>query len=147
MFLFVLILCGALCASWTWRPVSILWLVIFLAIISSNIFFAFFSFFLPYSVNISICLILSQRSLKLCSCLKLFLLLVQFSSVAQSCPTLCVHRLSDAIQLSHPLSSPSPPAFNPSQHQGLFQSWLSASSGPSIGASDSTTILAVNIQC
>ena len=69
---------------------------------------------------------------------------VQFSSVAQSCPTLCdpmncstpglpvhhqlpefaqthVHRGSDAIQPSHPLSSPSPPVPNPSQHQGLFQ--------------------------
>ena len=66
------------------------------------------------------------------------------SSVAQSCPTPCdpmnrstpglpvhhqlpeftqthVHRVSDAIQPSHPLSSPSPPAPNPSQHQGLFQ--------------------------
>ena len=32
-----------------------------------------------------------------------------------------VHQVSDAIQLSHPLSSPSPPAFNLSQHQGLFQ--------------------------
>ena len=70
-------------------------------------------------------------------------LTVQFSSVAQSCPTLCnpmnhsmlglpiqhqlpeftqthVHRVSDAIQPSHPLSSPSPPALNLSQHQGLF---------------------------
>ena len=69
---------------------------------------------------------------------------VQFSSVAQSCLTLCdpmnrstpglpvhhqlleftqiyVHRVSDAIQPSHPLSSPSPPAPNPSQHQSLFQ--------------------------
>ena len=69
---------------------------------------------------------------------------VQFSSVAQSCPTLCdpmnrsmpglpvyhqllkftqthVHRVSDAIQPSHPLSSPTPPAPNPSQHQSLFQ--------------------------
>ena len=69
---------------------------------------------------------------------------VQFSSVAQSCPTLrdpmncstpglpvChqlseftqthVHRVGDAIQPSHPLSSPSPPATNPSQHQSLFQ--------------------------
>ena len=68
----------------------------------------------------------------------------QFSSVAQSCPTLCypmnrstpglplhhqlleftqthVHRVSDAIQPSHPLSSPSPPAPYPSQHQSLFQ--------------------------
>ena len=37
-----------------------------------------------------------------------------------------VHRVSDAIQPSHPLSSPSPPAPNPSQHQGLFQ-WVSSS--------------------
>ena len=37
-----------------------------------------------------------------------------------------VHRVSDAIQPSHPLSSPSPPAFNLSQHQGLFQ-WVSSS--------------------
>ena len=71
---------------------------------------------------------------------------VQFSSVAQSCPTLCdpmnrstpglpvhhqlpgftqthVHWVSDAIQPSHPLSSPSPPALNLSQHQGLFK-WV-----------------------
>ena len=70
--------------------------------------------------------------------------MIQFSSVAQSCPTLynplnCstpglpvhhqlpestqthVHRVSDAIQPSHPLSSPSPHAANPSQHQSLFQ--------------------------
>ena len=69
---------------------------------------------------------------------------VQFSLVAQSSPTLCdpmnhstpglpvhyqlpeltqthIHRVGDAIQPSHPLSSPSPPAFNLSQHQGLFQ--------------------------
>ena len=69
---------------------------------------------------------------------------VQFSLVAQSCPTLCdpmncstpglpvhhqfleltqthVHQVSDAIQPSHPLSSPSPPAPYPSQHQSLFQ--------------------------
>ena len=75
--------------------------------------------------------------------------LVQFSSVIQSCPTLCdpmnhstpglpihhklpeftqthAHRVGDAIQSSHPLSSPSPPAPNPSQHQGLFQ-WVSSS--------------------
>ena len=67
---------------------------------------------------------------------------VQFSSVAQSCPTHCnpmnrstpglpvhhqlleftqtrLHWVSDAIQPSHPLSSPSPPAPNPSQHQYL----------------------------
>ena len=69
---------------------------------------------------------------------------VQFRSVTQSCLTLCnpmnrtmpglpvhhqlpeftqthVHRVSSAIQPSHPLLSPSPPAPSPSQHQGLFQ--------------------------
>ena len=69
---------------------------------------------------------------------------VQSISVAHSCPTLCdpmncstpglpvhhqlpeftqthAHGVGDAIQPSHPLSSPSPPALNPSQHQGLFQ--------------------------
>ena len=69
---------------------------------------------------------------------------IQFSSVAQSCSTLCdpmnrstpslpvhhklpeftqthVHQVGDAIQPSHPLSSPSLPAPSPSQHQGLFQ--------------------------
>ena len=68
---------------------------------------------------------------------------LQFSSVAQLCPTLCdpmdscplptpgvysnyVHRIGDAIQPSHPLSSHSPPAFNLCQHQGLFQ-WVSSS--------------------
>ena len=74
---------------------------------------------------------------------------VQFSSVAQSCPTLCnpmnhstpglpvhhqlpeftqthVHRVRDAIQPSHPRSSPSPPAPDPSQHQSLFQ-WVNSS--------------------
>ena len=74
----------------------------------------------------------------------LYLYTSQFSSVIQSCPTLCdpmnhstrglpvhhlplefththVHRVSDAIQPSHPLSSPSPPAPNPSQHQSLLQ--------------------------
>ena len=73
-----------------------------------------------------------------------FFLSVQFSSVTQSCPTLCdpmnrsmpglpvhhqlpeftqthVHQVGDAIQPFHPLSSPSPPAPNPSQHQSLFQ--------------------------
>ena len=74
--------------------------------------------------------------------------LVHFSSVAQSCPTVCdpmnrstpdlpvhhqlpestqthVHQVGDTIQPSHPMSSPSPPAFNPSQHQGLFK-WVSS---------------------
>ena len=74
---------------------------------------------------------------------------VQFSLVTQSCLTLCdpmnhsmtglpihhqfpestqthVHWVSDAIQPSHPLSSPSPPALNLSHHQGLFK-WISSS--------------------
>ena len=74
---------------------------------------------------------------------------IQFSSVAQSCPTLCdpmnhsmpglpvyhqlpeftqthIHWVSDAIQPSHPLSSPSPPAPNPFQHQSLVQ-WVNSS--------------------
>ena len=73
----------------------------------------------------------------------------QFSSVTQSCPTLCdsmdsstpglpvhyqlpeftqthVHWVCDAIQPSHPLSAPSPPALNLYQHQGLFK-WVSSS--------------------
>ena len=72
---------------------------------------------------------------------------VQFSSVALLCPTLCdpmncstlglpihhqlpestqthVHCVGDAIQPFHPLSSHSPPALNPSQHQGLLK-WVS----------------------
>ena len=74
--------------------------------------------------------------------------IVQFSSVTQSCPTLYdpmnhstpglpvhhqlpestqthVHWVSDAIQPSHPLSSPSPPALNLSQHQGLLK-WVNS---------------------
>ena len=74
---------------------------------------------------------------------------IQFSSITQSCPTLTdpidcsmpgfpahhqlpewiqthVHWVGDTIQLSHPLSSPYSPAFNHSQHQGLFK-WVSSS--------------------
>ena len=77
-------------------------------------------------------------------CYLAYRVIVQFSSVAQSCPTLCdpmnrsmpgfpvhhqfleftqthVYQVGDAIQPSHPLSSPSPPAPSSSQHQGLFQ--------------------------
>ena len=58
-----------------------------------------------------------------------------------------VHWVGDAIQPSHPLSSPSPPVFNLSQHQGLFPlSQLFASGGQSIGASASASVLPVNIQ-
>ena len=79
-----------------------------------------------------------------CTCNPQLLSIFQFSSVAQSCPILCdpmdcstpgfpvlhrlseftqthVHQVGDAIQPSHPLSPSSPPAFNLSQHRGLFQ--------------------------
>ena len=73
--------------------------------------------------------------------------IVEFSSVAQSCPTLCspmnrsmpglpvhhqlpeftqthIYRVIDAIQPSHPLSSPSPPVPNPSQSRGNYIPWI-----------------------
>ena len=56
-----------------------------------------------------------------------------------------VHRVSDAIQSSHPLSSVSPPAFNLSQHQGLF-SQIFTSGGQSIGVSALASVLPMNIQ-
>ena len=82
-------------------------------------------------------------------CLEGIFLNYQFSSVTQLCPILCdpmscstpglpvhhqlpeftqthIHWVGDAIQLSHPLSSPSPPTLNLSQHQGFFQ-WVSSS--------------------
>ena len=95
----------------------------------------YFLGFIPYKILASF--------LYYCACSLLF------SSVAQSCPTLCdpmncsrpglpvhhqlpeftqthVHRVGAAIQPSHPLSSSSPPAPNPSQHQSLFQ-WVNSS--------------------
>ena len=58
-----------------------------------------------------------------------------------------VPQVSDAIQPSHPLSSPSPPAFNLSQHQGLFPvSQFFSSGGQSIGASASASVHPMNIQ-
>ena len=96
--------------------------------------------------------------------------ILQFSSIAQSCPTLCdpmnrsmpgfpvhhqhpeftqthVHRVSDAIQPSHPLLSPSPPAPNPSQNQGLFQ-WVSSSHEVAkvLGVSALASVLPKNTQ-
>ena len=55
-----------------------------------------------------------------------------------------VHRLGDAIQPSHPLLSPSPPAFNLSQHQGLFQGVSSSHQVAKVLASAS--VLLMNIQ-
>ena len=58
-----------------------------------------------------------------------------------------VHHISDAIQPSYPLPSPSPPAFNLSQNQGLFQlSQFLTSGGQSIGVSASALVLLMNIQ-
>ena len=59
-----------------------------------------------------------------------------------------VHRVGDAIQPSHPLSSPSPPAPNPSQHQGIFfpMSQLFICGGQNIGVSASASVLPVNTQ-
>jgi len=95
---------------------------------------------------------------------------VQFSSVAQSCLILWdpmnlstpglpvhhqlpeftqthVHGVGDAIQPSHPLSSPCPPASNPSQHQGSFpMSQLFAWGGQSTGVSVSASVLPMNTQ-
>ena len=57
------------------------------------------------------------------------------------------HRVHDAIQPSHPLSSPSPLAFNLSQHQGSFQmSQFFASGGQNVGVSASISVLPMNIQ-
>ena len=98
--------------------------------------------------------------------------LYQFSSVTQSCLTLCepmdcstpglpvhhqlpeftqthVHLVGDAIQPSHPLSSPSPPAFSLFQHEGLFK-WVSSlhhvAKLQHIGASALASVLPINIQ-
>ena len=58
-----------------------------------------------------------------------------------------VHWVSDAVQSSHPLSSPSPPALNLSQHQGFFPvSQLFTSGGQRIGATASTSVLLMNTQ-
>ena len=93
----------------------------------------------------------------------------QFSSVAQSCPNLCdpmnrstpglpvhhqlpeftqthVHRVSDAIQLSHPVSSPSPSALNPSASGSFTMSQLFAWGGQNTGVSASASVLPMNTQ-
>ena len=108
------------------------------------------------------------KSLQAKQSLNILKYVYQFSSVTQLCLTLCnpmnhstpglpvhhqlpgftqthVHRVGDAIQPSHPLSSPS--ALNLSQHWGLFpMSQLSTSGGQSIGASASVSVLPMNIQ-
>ena len=102
-------------------------------------------------------------------CIFLIFPKAQLNSVTQSCPTLCnlmdcsmpgfsihhqlpeltqtqVHQVGDAIQLSHPLLSPSLPAFSISQHQGLPVSQFFVSSGQNIGASATASVLPMNIQ-
>ena len=88
----------------------------------------------------------------------------QFNSVAQLCPTLCdpmnhstpglpvhhqlpeftqthIHRVSDAIQPSHPLLFPFPPTPNPSQHQSFSMSQLFAGGSQSTGVSALASVL------
>ena len=94
---------------------------------------------------------------------------LMFSSVTQSCPTLCdpmdcrmpgfpvhhqlpelaqthIHLVSDAIHPSHPLSYPSSPTFNLAQHQGLFQWVGSHQVAKVLGVSASASVLSMNIQ-
>ena len=59
-------------------------------------------------------------------------------------PQTHIHQVSDAIQPSHPLSSPSPPVLNLSQHKGLFQCQFFTSSGQNIGVSASASVLPMN---
>jgi len=108
---------------------------------------------------------MARKHMKRCSTLLIIQFSsVQFSSVTQSCPTLCdpmncstpglfvhhqlpeftqthVHHVGDAIQPSDLLSSPSPPDPNPSQHRSLFQWVNSAWGGQSTGVSASASFL------
>ena len=106
-------------------------------------FHSFYSWVIFHCVYIYECVCMS---VSVCVYINVYLDL--FSSVTQLCPTLCdpidcsmpgfpvyhqlleltqthVHWVGGTIQSSHPLSSPSPPAFNLSQHQGLFQ-WVNS---------------------
>ena len=107
--------------------------------------------FFPWVISWSLISVFTHRAFHTYMCLLggSYSCSVQFSSVAQSCPILCdpmnrstpglpvhhqlleftetqVHWVSDAIQPSHPLSSPSPPAPKPSQHHSLLQ-WFNYS--------------------
>ena len=134
MVLFGFILFGIFYASYdTWIAVSFFKFEKFTAIMSSNTFLTPFSLSFPSRTS----------TMQVLVYLMLYFSSVQFSSVAQSCPTLCdpmncsmpglpvhhqlpeftqthAHQVGDAIQPSHFLSSPSRLAFNLSQHQGLF---------------------------
>ena len=115
----------------TWKLQFLLWTTNTVSCFSIFLKYFIIGVYLLYNVVLSFCFTRVWIS-------------YQFSSVTQSCPTLCdpmdcstpglpvhhqlpeftqthVHWVSDAIQPSHTLSSPSPPTFNLSQHQGLFQ--------------------------
>ena len=106
-----------------------------------NIIKLWYIYYFPTSLLSIICWTEAQRSKKLAQ--------VTYSAIMEQCPTLCdpmncstpglpvhhqlpefiqtyIHRVSDAIQPSHPLLSPFLPATNPSQHQSLFQ-WVNSS--------------------
>ena len=138
-------MCGWICilcmALWKSRQQKYTW----------DLYLLFWFFVLIHFKFICISLVISLE----CNCQHITLISVQFSSVIQSCPTLwdpmnCstpgfpvhhqlpeftqihVHWVGDAIQSSHPLSSPFPPAFNLSQHQSFQMSQFSASGGQSV---------------
>ena len=124
----------------------------------------------------SVCTYIFVLYIYVCICMYIYIsvyvcvyISVQFSSLAQSCLTLCnpmngstlgfpvhhqlpeftqthVHQVSDAIQPSHPLSSPYPSAFNLSTSGSFQMSQLFPSGGQSIGVWASTSVLPMNIQ-
>ena len=142
--------------QWTWRRYLFQTVISFFSNIQdsncgsygSSIFYFFWGNSILFSI-VAAQISFPTSSTQGFSFLQILPMLVQFSSVVQSCPTLCdpmncsmpglpvhhqlpkftqthVHRVGDAIQPSHPLSSPSPPAPNPSQHQTLFH-WVNSS--------------------
>ena len=119
-------------------PIGTLWINI------SSVLLSHLQFLHPYSIFINIGPGFQLSATFIIKKIFAPCMLFQFSSVVQLCPTLCkpmdcskpglpvhhqlleftqthVHWISDAIQPSHPLSTPSLPTFNLSQHQGLFQ--------------------------
>ena len=127
-------------------------------------------FYIDFLYTLRLCFLMSHPSIYLLHTVLVASVSVQFNLVTQLCLTLfdlmdCsmqgfavhhqlpeltqthVHWVSDAIQASHPLSSHSPPAYNLSQHQGLFR-WVSSSHQveESIVVSASAALLPVNIQ-
>ena len=143
-----------LCCTWTYQMLHLASQSVISSIIVVCPWRIYGPIFWVYLHGISFCFLLSWS----CNSSLLESSSVQFSSVAQSCPTLCdpmncrtpglpvlhqlpeftqthVHRVGNAIQLSHPQLSPSPPAPNPSQHQSFPMSQLFAWGGQSTGVS------------